>query len=114
MQIIENQNVVTVDIDNTLFMHTGQGVDEIINPYSQLPKLGSPHIEHFELMKEYKGRGFFVVVWSAAGVLWAKQVIEFYGLEDYVDLCMTKPNRYVDDAESSTWMGNRVFIPYIR
>lgn len=108
---IDNEHIVAFDIDETLFMHQEAIFpDTIINPYSKSEIKGSANIEHIELLKQYKARGLYVIVWSKAGVLWAEAVIKHYKLEPYVDLITTKFDRYVDDLEAKDVLGERVYI----
>lgn len=110
MMKIDNEHIVAFDVDQTLFMHNkGYGFG-IINPYSGSFVEGYLNQEHFELLKQYKARGLFIIVWSKAGVLWAESVIKKYKLEPYVDLVVTKFDRYVDDLEAKDVLGERVYI----
>lgn len=79
-------------------------------PYGQGYYYLKPHLKHIELMKKYKKRGFAVKVWSHGGAPWAREVVKVLELEKYVDIIETKPDRYVDDLECKSWMGNRVYI----
>ena len=111
MQIINNEHIVAFDIDETLFMHNNNDWNlGIVNPYSESLIDGYLNEKHVELLKQYKGRGLFVVVWSKAGVKWAEAVIKEFKLEPYVDLVMTKFDRYVDDLEADKVLGERVYI----
>lgn len=97
---VENEYIVCIDVDQTLVMHIDNvpsSTLEVINPYSGSKIRLDKNNKHIELLKQYKGRGLFIVVWSAAGVLWAKSVINALGLVDSVDLIMTKPSKLVDD-----------------
>jgi len=109
---IDNEHIVAIDVDQTLFMHDDDLFfpDKIINPYSKSVIKGSANFTHIELLKQYKSRGLFVIVWSKAGVLWAEAVIKHYKLEPYVDLITTKFDRYVDDLEAKDILGERVYI----
>jgi len=109
---IDNEHIVAIDVDQTLFMHE-EGIinnDVIVNPYSKTKIGGHLNQNHYELLKQYKARGLFVIVWSKAGVLWAEAVIKHYKLEPYVDLITTKFDRYVDDLEAKDILGERVYI----
>ncbi len=108
---IDNEHLVAFDVDQTLFMHREGIFDEyVINPYSKSKVYGFLNQNHLELLKQYKARGLFVIVWSKAGVLWAEAVIKHYKLEPYVDLITTKFDRYVDDLEAKDILGERVYI----
>lgn len=110
---IDNEHIVAFDIDQTLFMHekwADPSIHTLINPYSGSKIYGYLNANHYELLKQYKARGLFVIVWSKAGVLWAEAVIKHYKLEPYVDLITTKFDRYVDDLEAKDILGERVYI----
>lgn len=96
---IKNEYIVCIDVDQTLVMHVNNDNYNYVvkNPYSGSSITFNPNSNHIELLKQYKGRDLFVIVWSAAGVLWAKAVLESLELTDYVDLIMTKPSKLVDD-----------------
>lgn len=114
MQLIDNEHIVAFDIDETIFMHGGDIFDEntvyITNPYSNSEIHGSLNKNHYELLKQYKARGMFVIFWSKAGMKWAEAVIKEFQLESYVDLVMTKLDKYVDDLEAPQILGERVYI----
>lgn len=110
MKIIENEHIVCFDVDQTLFMHNDSLGFDIINPYSKTPVQGLINDKHVDLMKQYKARNLFIIVWSKAGVKWAETVVKSLQLEQYVDLIMTKPDRYVDDLQASEILGERVYI----
>lgn len=105
MKVIKAEDVVTFDVDNTIALwdHNHniphEGAIEIKNPYSGEIVYLRPHKVHIRIMKEYKGRGFTNIVWSAGGTKWSEAVVKAFGLEEYVDYVMTKPNRHFDDKE---------------
>lgn len=125
MKVYDVDQVVCFDCDDTLVMwpendkfaphnasHTQpyEGSVAFPDPYDGSTNYLTPHQKHINLMKKYRGRGFCIIVWSAGGVKWAHSVIKTLGLEEYVDIVLTKPNRYVDDLSCEKWMGNRVYI----
>lgn len=111
------EHVITVDCDDTLVMWgadrndpkticvqqpiTG---DEFIKQYLRI------HQAHVEYVKTMKARGNWVIVWSAAGKLWADSVVNALGLQAYVDDTMSKPFAYIDDKPASDWMTNRIYV----
>lgn len=105
MKVIKSEDVVCFDLDDTLALwdanHNVPHEDaiEVKNPYSGEVVYLRPHKVHIRIMKEYKGRGFTNIVWSAGGVRHAEAVVKAFGLEEYVDYVMTKPNRHFDDKE---------------
>lgn len=116
MKVYETDQVVTVDCDDTLVMWSDkytqphEGAIPVPDPYDNSTNYLVPHKKHIELVRKYKGRGFLVIVWSAAGVQWAHSVVKTLKLEPFVDIVLSKPTRYVDDYDCTKWMGNRVYI----
>lgn len=111
MQVFDNEYVVAFDIDQTLIMHSDSFGDmEIFNPYSGSKIKFYENKLHTELLKQYKGRGMCIMVWSAGGTQWAKTIINTLNLQDYVDLIITKPSKYVDDLKASKILVNRVYL----
>ena len=117
MQILNNENVVLFDCDQTLVIwhkdHTKPGKNKklFIDPYTGDKLYLYPHNVHVRLMRQYKGRGFAIIVHSMAGVLWAKEIIKTLKLEKYVDLCMSKATKHVDDKEDvKDIIGSRVYL----
>jgi HAD superfamily phosphatase (TIGR01681 family) len=109
MTIIENELVVVIDCDGTLITPDSQG--QIVLPYGSGIAHFSPIKQHVDLLKEYKNRGFTVVVWSMGGWAHAKRIVDALKLERYVDLVLTKPCKHVDDKEDvGSIIGTRVFI----
>lgn len=118
MKVINNENVVAYDIDDTLLLwskkhHSPQeGCIELEDPYDNNRKVYlKPHKVHLRLMRNYKARGFSVIVWSHQGYKWCEEVIKRLNIEQYVDLIMTKPNRHFDDKEDKeSVIGVRLFF----
>lgn len=73
-----------------------------------------PHIEHIERLKKHKSNGNIVVVWSASGSAWAKQVVDVLKLNQYVDIVISKPTWYYDDLKQTEFLPDtdRVYIEY--
>ena len=90
MHIIDSDRIVYVDIDNTLVLWSEGNYR--VNPYV-VTKL-----------KEFKRRGHTVVGWSAGGVKWAVQAIRDCHLEEYFDLCVSKPDWYIDDLTAEEFL----------
>lgn len=114
MKVIENENVVCFDCDDTLVLWFS-GCDpkdkvNILCPYSKTIDSLKPHKRHIDLLKKYKGRGMTVIVWSAAGYQWAEAVVKALELEDYVDFVQTKPSKYVDDMTAEHVLGSRIYL----
>ena len=114
MKLIESEDVVMYDCDDTLVLwFTECDPSEKIQitcPYGRSETWLKPHKRHIELLKKHKERGMTVIVWSAAGYKWANAVVKALNLEEYVDFCMTKPNKYVDDLQANEILGVRIFL----
>jgi hypothetical protein len=115
MQVFENEQVMGVDIDDTLLMWSDkytqphEGAIPVNDPYDGSVNYLVPNQRHIELVKKQKGRGFFIIAWSAAGCLWANSAIQALGLEPYVDIVLSKPQKYLDDTPAEKWM-QRIYI----
>lgn len=116
MHVVNNELVVAFDVDDTLVMwgdkhnKPHKSRVKVKNPYSNSVHYLKPHKKHIELLKTYKGRGYTIIVWSAGGYLWAKEVIEALKLNDYVDIVTTKMLKYVDDLQAEDVLGTRVYL----
>ena len=115
MKVIESTRSVFCDIDDTLVIWDWQVLDpEGIN----LVYVGEgsntvavlPHLRHIELLKQFKARGHTVIVWSQGGQGWAKAVVEKLGIEEIVDIVMSKPSWYIDDLHASAFMGQNIYL----
>tara|TARA_R100000951_G_scaffold101420_1_gene92910 strand:- start:9962 stop:10393 length:432 start_codon:yes stop_codon:yes gene_type:complete len=70
-----------------------------------------PNEHNITLLKKFAMRGHTVIVWSGGGVDWAEAVIKGLGLEEYVDVIMSKPAYYIDDIKDPTkWIGKHGYI----
>lgn len=110
MQIIENEHISCFDVDQTLFMHTPGYLFNIVNPYTNTPMVGMINNGHVELLKQHKARGMFIIVWSKAGAQWANAVVKKLKLEEYVDLILTKPDKYCDDLTGDKILGEHIYL----
>jgi phosphoserine phosphatase len=116
MTVIENENNVFFDVDDTLihwdseYSQPGTRKIKIIDPYDNSINYLKPHNKHVKLLKKYQQRGMTIVVWSAGGYKWAEAVVKALELEKYITLVMTKPAKYVDDLDITAWIGNRVYL----
>lgn len=63
-----------------------------------------PHRYHIEQLKKHKMRGHTIIVWSAGGWDWAAAVIKALGLENYVDLVISKPTWAYDDLQPNEFI----------
>jgi hypothetical protein len=63
-----------------------------------------PHRLHIEQLRKHKMRGHTVIVWSAGGYDWAAAVVKTLGLENIVDLVISKPIWVYDDLPPNEFM----------
>lgn len=114
--ILDSDNPIYFDVDETLiFWKTDQDpndvVIKIVNPYQSFKYIEVvPHLRNIEMLKDNKGKGRSVIVWSAGGVFWAKNVVEALNIQSYVDLILPKPVMYADDTDMKDWGCQRIFL----
>lgn len=119
MELIESEMIVYFDCDDSLCMWTdniylpGGDKIEFEDPYDSSLVYLIPHYRHIKLLKDYKERGYTVIIWSAAGYRWAQVVAKILELEEYIDYCQSKPIKFVDDLQASEILGDRVYIPFM-
>lgn len=120
MKVNDHQFIVNVDIDGTLVKRVHNKEEsrvKITNPYDKKTYMYAIHDENIELLRMYKGRGFYIKAWSANGSGHAATVVRALGLGDQggdgtVDECETKPMKHMDDRTAvDAVVGPRVFIP---
>jgi hypothetical protein len=116
MKTIKNELVRPYDVDGTLIVPYNVGGDygrviDIVDPVNNNKRIRMRVNEPMvRLMLEEKQRGGFIIVWSRSGFEWAANVIKAIGLEETVDLVMSKPVVYFDDMNVNEWLKDRVFI----
>lgn len=106
-KIVLREPLVCFDVDDTLVSWDCYG--QLKPGMLEFEHKGQPLwleviTENVEAIKSHKLRGHTVVVWSAGGALWAKEVISKLGMSSYVDAYMAKPNWYYDDLPSSEFL----------
>ena len=101
------------DVDDTLVIweYTDSMETVTCNNYGKDVTLGI-HKPHLEQLKKFKERGWVIVVWSQGGAEWAEEVVTKLGIENWVDLVITKPRYIFDDLETRYWMPHRRYIHY--
>lgn len=114
MLVLKSDLVVYCDIDDTLvkWNYTKEEEDKAVifdNFGFKTPLV--PHLVHIEQLMKHKARGHTVAVWSQGGWEWALEVVKVLGLEDYVDLVVSKPKWFYDDLPASAFMPehNRIY-----
>lgn len=116
MLVIENERIIASDVDDTLVLWSDNcyqphdGAIRFVDPYDNSVVYLTPHQRHIDLLKKWKGRGYFIEVWSAAGVKWAETVVRTLKLQDTVDLVSTKREKYLDDLLAHEVLGMRVYL----
>lgn len=63
-----------------------------------------PNWPQIEQLKKHRLRQHTVLVWSAGGCAWAESAIRTLGLEQYVDVVISKPSWVYDDLPASEFM----------
>jgi hypothetical protein len=116
----KNRNVIVFDVDDTLILWDEKSRDLkastdgrviIICPYDKLPYSFTVHDRHVAFLKREKAKGSFVIVWSRSDGSWAEAVCKALVLESYVDIAMSKPNKYVDDVtDVGLILGSHIFL----
>lgn len=64
---------------------------------------------HIDLIKELRTVGWQIVVWSQGGADHAERVVKLLGIENLVDVIISKPTIYVDDLPFENQYIKRVF-----
>jgi hypothetical protein len=110
-----NDKILPVDVDGTIIQYMSKG--DVPMPGDIFPVYGGkvvhlrPMSMNIALLKHHKDlRGYEIIVWSANGKEWAVQIIKELQLESYIDIVMTKPNKYVDDVDVNEWMPSRIHL----
>jgi FMN phosphatase YigB (HAD superfamily) len=117
MKVIKSHKVVYFDVDDTLILWDwrlyGDDISHLVaitDPESGVSEYGLPHHRHIDLMRKFKARGHTVVVWSQGGWDWAQRAVIALGIEQLVDVCMSKPDWYVDDLHAHAYMERPIFL----
>ena len=107
MKTFEERKTVFFDVDDTLceWYPCSEGEKDAtyfnVNGHEFYKKAIMPNING---LKAHHRAGHLVVVWSAGGSNHAANVIRALGIEDYVDVILTKPDYYYDDKPAIEWM----------
>lgn len=111
--VVQNETVSCFDVDWTLIepcLPNKKGAIKMKDPRTGQPIFFTAYKEHIDLLKQMKGRGRFIIVWSAAGYQWADSIVRTLKLTEFVDQVMTKPVVMVDDKPIDEW-ATRCFLP---
>lgn len=111
------EQVIFCDVDETLVLwsrthrKSGKGKTLFVDPYTKEHLYLTPHRVHIRLLKQYYARGFYILVFSAAGKAWADTVVDTLKLRPYVNQTLAKPVKFMDDKEDiKDILGTRVFL----
>lgn len=115
MIAIQGTDFSYFDVDDTLVSWDMPGYGDgdssravaFTDPSSGATWLLTPIEKTIEALKQCKLAGSTIVVWSAGGWDWAQEVVKTLGLEAYVDLVTSKPNRFYDDLPANEILGTR-------
>lgn len=112
MKTIPSELVVFFDIDDTLVMEHAKDPDlTYIDVLTGTEKHGKVHKVHVEQVIKHKARGYYVIAWSGNGYRHAEQIVKALGLEDHVDMCMSKCIKYWDDlTDANDILKARVYL----
>lgn len=115
MLILPDRPSVYFDVDDTLVLHDRHDLpdeDIIVIDVGNYVYSVHPHKKHIKQLKTHKAKGDIIVVWSQGGSEWAERVVKKLELIEYVDVCLTKPERYYDDLFPSQFMGAPTYYKY--
>lgn len=109
MQVIKGTKYAYFDVDSTLvYSPSERDLSGFIFDGKGQRNIGGILFEsddyHVQLLKEFKARGFTIIVWSAAGAEWCEKICKEFELSMYVDLCIGKPDWFIDDKPSYEFM----------
>ncbi len=111
MKVTETETLIYVDVDKTLIFDCDKKTKNAIKvDYYGKDKWVRAHKAHIDFLKSLKTRGYYVIVHSANGWRWAKEIVIQLQLESYIDEVKPKSIKYLDDTPCEEWMGQRVYI----
>lgn len=114
MQVIKNEQVICIDVDDTLVLHkrveAGDTVVSFKDPYDGTARQLVVHMPHAKILRDRKARGATIVVWSQSGWAWAEAIVAAMGLQACVDFVASKPIAYIDDKPVEQWMAERIYL----
>ena len=114
MKVFGYENILMVDVDETLISKidpSDKNGGFMTFEYGEALEFFKPCNNNIALMKHHKKtRGYGIIVWSANGKEWAEKVVKRLKLQDYVDIIMTKPVKYLDDKPVQEWMPSQIYL----
>lgn len=117
MKILTNENIVGVDIDDTILLWdnaTVNGPGKLPLQFAGKTVYLTPHTYHVDLLKMYNERGYYIIFWSANGWRHAERAVKALDIEYLADgqngHVQTKLSKYMDDStDPGGILGPRVF-----
>lgn len=109
--ILETELIFPTDIDETLITYNNINPNEAIemNYYGQ-KKTVMPLKNNIAFLRAMKARGYYIIAWSGNGYGWVKEVVTKLGLDDVVDLRMSKFSKCLDDKKIGSW-AKTIYVP---
>lgn len=112
MIAIKGNEFIYFDVDDTLvsWRNYPQGTERSLpftDPQTKAIEMLEPIQKTIAALINHKKEGKTIIVWSAGGSEWAEEVVKTLQLEQYVDVCLTKPKEYYDDIPCTEFMGTR-------
>lgn len=106
MITIKNDNIVFVDVDDTLIKWnvSEHDTDIVYINFSGERHKHSVIRANVDALLKHNSRNHAIVVWSQGGFQWAEAVVKALGLESKVTAVMSKPKFLIDDLQSNMWM----------
>lgn len=111
MIVTQSENLVYVDVDNTLIHRNPLG--EMSLDYYGINWYITPCSKNIEFLMSLKSRGYYVIVHSSNGWKHALNVVNLLELNAYVDEIKTKPQKYIDDENVQDWFGPKIYFEEI-
>lgn len=117
MNIINNEQLLVVDIDETLILWQDLLYKESVkralfqDPHDGKIKTVRIHEPNLKILTNHLSRGSAVIVWSRSGYKWAKAALECLGIDHINIYVATKPLGYLDDKPCQDWMGEHIYLP---
>ncbi len=111
MQTFASSQQTFFDVDDTLIIWNPtpeqlqkDGIDFYNDETYEMERF-VPHKKHVSQLMKHKQRGHTIVVWSAGGYKWAEKAVKILGLQNYVDMVMSKPLWWYDDKNAEECFG---------
>lgn len=130
---VEAGQIAYFDVDHTLIIwemdpkeysplkgSDDYGIEKLLNKQPESLKIAfdgkefsiRPIWTHVSQLVQQSLKGVKIVVWSAGGVDWAEAIVNRLGLNDFVDVVITKPHFFYDDSNPEGFMGKHFFFAW--